>query len=75
MPAARALRTVRYCALAVVAFIVVAELWIGMTHGNDDAAGVVAMGVLATIAGLLTAAAATALERTLRRGSLTPAGR
>ncbi len=73
--ATRSLRTIRYCALVVVACIVGAELWIMRMHGDDDAAGVFALGILATIAGLGTAAATVALERSLRRGGLTPASR
>ena len=73
--AAKALRNVRYCALGVVVFILGAEVWIMLTHGDDDAAGVFALGIVATVLGLGTAAAATTLERSLRRGGLTPAGR
>ena len=67
--ASQALRRIKYCALAVVVCIVGAEVWIMLSHGDDDAAGVFALGILATIAGLATAAGATALERSLRGGS------
>lgn len=66
--AARALRNVRYCALTVVAFIVGAEVWIMLSHGEDDAAGAFALGIAAVILGLGTFAASAALESALRRG-------
>jgi hypothetical protein len=66
--ARKALRNIRYCALAVVAFIVGAEVWIMLTHGEDDAAGAFVLGVGAILLGLLTVAAAAMLERTLRGG-------
>jgi hypothetical protein len=66
--ARKALRNIRYCALAVVGFVVGAEVWIMLTHGEDDAAGAFALGMGAILLGLLTVAAAAMLERALRGG-------
>src|SRR5687767_1132047 len=46
--AVKALRTIKYCALAIIGFVVVEEIIIMLTHGNDDAAGAVFVGALIT---------------------------
>src|SRR5262245_50033546 len=46
--AVKALRTIKYCALAIIAFVVVEEIIIMLNRGNEDAAGGVFMGVLIT---------------------------
>src|SRR5512132_918542 len=37
--AVKALRTIKYCALATIGFVVVEEIIIVLNHGSDDAAG------------------------------------
>src|SRR4051812_40135617 len=37
--AVNALRTIKYCAIAIVGFVVVEEIFIMLNHGSDDAAG------------------------------------
>ena len=64
--AVRALRTIKYCALAIVGFLVVEELVIMLTHGDDDAAGGVAMGIGITFISIVVATAAAVFERTLQ---------
>jgi hypothetical protein len=64
----QAVRRIKYCALAVTAFIVGAEAYIMFGVVDDDRAGAVAMGMLAIFVCLLTAAAAVLLERTLQSG-------
>src|SRR3989344_5982077 len=44
--AVKALRTIKYCAIAIIGFVVVEEIFIILTHGNDDFAGVVFIGIL-----------------------------
>src|SRR6266540_2929288 len=44
--AVKALRTIKYCALAIIGFVVLEEIVIMLNHGNDDPAGGVFMGVL-----------------------------
>ena len=63
--AVRALRLIKYCALAVIAFIAGAEAYIFLGV-SDDRAGGVAMGILMTFACLVAVTAATVLERLLQ---------
>jgi len=65
-PAAiRALRTIRYCAMAIVGFVAVGEIFI-MLSDSDDRAGGVFMGVLITFPSIVIAAAMVVLERVLQ---------
>lgn len=52
----KALQTIKYCALATIAFVILAEIRIMLTHGNDDATGAFALGIIIiTISLILTA--------------------
>jgi hypothetical protein len=64
--AVKALRTIKYCAIAIIGFVAVEELFIMLNHGNDDAAGGVFMGVLITFGSIVVATAAAMLERILQ---------
>ena len=64
--AVKALRTIKYCALAIIGFVVVEEIIILLNHGNDDAAGGVFMGVLITFGSIVIATAAAMFERILQ---------
>jgi hypothetical protein len=64
--ASRALRYIKFCALAVIGFIVGAEAYIILGVVEEDKAGGVAMGLAASFACLLTATAAAVLERVLQ---------
>lgn len=59
-------RTVKYCALALIGFVVGAEVFI-MLSASDDRAGGVFMGLLILLASTAVAAAAAVLERTLQK--------
>ena len=63
----RALRTIKYCAIALVAMIggAVAYLFIAV-RGSDDIAGGVAMGLGMGFLSMVVAAAATVFERLLQ---------
>ena len=65
--AVKAFRTIKYCALATIGFVVVGEIFILLNEG-DDAAGGVFMGVLISVASIITAAAAAMFERVLQNG-------
>ena len=58
-----ALRRIKYCALAVIGFIVGGEAYILFGVVSDDRAGGVAMGVFTGFACVVTATAAAVLER------------
>ena len=64
--AVTALRRIKYCALAVIGFIVGGEAYIILGAGSDDKAGGVAMGIFTSFACVVTATAAAVLERVLQ---------
>ena len=63
--AVRALRTIKYCAIAIVGFVAVGEIFI-MLGNSDDRAGGVFMGILITFGSIVIAAAAAVFERILQ---------
>src|SRR6185369_815647 len=65
-PAVNALRTIKYCAITIIGFVVVEEIFIMLTHGSDDAAGGVFMGVLITLGSIVIAVVAGMFERILQ---------
>ncbi|OGZ02733.1 MAG: hypothetical protein A2946_04100 [Candidatus Liptonbacteria bacterium RIFCSPLOWO2_01_FULL_53_13] len=62
----KALRNIKYCAIILSASIVMAMLYIMMSHGDDDAAGAIAMGIVTTFVSIVIATAAAVFERTLQ---------
>ena len=64
--AVKALRTIKYCALAIIGFVVVEEIFIMLNHGSDDLAGGVFMGILITFGSVVIATAAAMFERILQ---------
>ena len=60
----RALRTIKYCAMTIVGFIVPAEAYLFIVHPGDDIAGGVFMGVLISFISIIVATAAAVFERT-----------
>ena len=64
--AVQALRTIKYCALAIIGFVVIEEIIIMLTHGNDDAAGGVFVGVVITFGSIVFATAAAMFDRILQ---------
>src|SRR5919112_2006604 len=63
--AVKALRTIKYCAIALIGFVAGVEIFI-MLHTSDDRAGGVFMGILITFGSVVIAAAAATFERILR---------
>lgn len=64
--AVKALRTIKRCALAIIGFVVIEEIFIILNHGNDDAAGGIMMGVFITFGSIVIATAAAMFERILQ---------
>lgn len=65
--AVRALRTIKYCAFALVAMIGAAVAYLFLfVRGKDDIAGGVAMGVAMIFVSVVVAAAASVFERLLQ---------
>src|SRR3954463_2122582 len=66
-PAVNALRTIKYCAMALAGFILAAEAYLFVVvRGTDDIAGGVAMGLLLTFIAAVIASAAAVFERLLQ---------
>ena len=68
--AVKALRTIKHCALATAGFIVVADayLMIAARSGNDDPAGAIMLGLIATFASIVIAAATAVFGQILQSG-------
>jgi hypothetical protein len=65
--AVKALRTIKYCAMILIAFIVGAEAYFFIVQsGKEDIAGGVMMGLFLIFVSAVVAAAATVFERTLQ---------
>lgn len=63
--AVKALRTIKYCAIAIIGFVAVGEIFI-MFSNSDDRAGGVFMGVLVAFGSVVIATAAAMFERVLQ---------
>ena len=63
--AVKALRTIKYCAIAIIGFVAVGEIFI-MLNESDDRAGGVFMGVLITFGSVVVATGAAMFERILQ---------
>jgi len=63
---ARALRTIKYCALALTGLIAAPVAYLFIARPGDDIAGGVAMGLFLIIVSGVVAAAAAVIERRLR---------
>lgn len=65
-PSVRALRTIKYCALAIIGFVITEEIFIILNHGDDDTAGGIVMGIFITFGSMVIATAAAVFERALQ---------
>lgn len=63
--AVKALRTIKHCAIAIIGFVVVGEIFI-LLGDDDDRAGGVFMGVLISFGSIVIATAAAMFERILQ---------
>jgi hypothetical protein len=63
--AVKALRTIKYCAISIIGFVAVGEIFI-MLGNSDDRAGGVFMGILIAFGSVVIAAAAAMCERILQ---------
>ena len=68
-PAVKAFRTIKYCAIAIIGFVAVGEIFI-MLSTSDDRAGGVFMGILITFGSIVIATAAAIFERILENAVL-----
>ena len=64
----KALRTIKYCAITGIGFIVVGEVCLIITqHGKDDMAGPIALGIFTTFVSIVIATAAAVFEKLLQK--------
>jgi cytochrome bd-type quinol oxidase subunit 2 len=63
--AVKALRTIKYCAIAIIGFVAVGEIFI-LSSKSDDRAGGVFMGILITFGSVVIATAAAMFARILQ---------
>ena len=63
--AVKALRTMKYCAMAIIGFVAVGEIFIVLGN-SDDRAGGVFMGIVITFGSVVIATAAAKFERVLQ---------
>ena len=63
--AVSALRTIKFCAIAIIGFVAGAEIFI-MLNDSDDRAGGVFIGILITFGSIVIATAAAMFERILK---------
>ena len=63
--AVNAMRTIKFCAVAIIGFVLVGEIFIMSAKGEDRAGGVF-MGILITFASIVIAAAAAMFQRILQ---------
>jgi len=61
----RSLRTIKYCAIVLIGFVAVGEVFILMSHSDDHAGGVF-MGVAITFVSVVVATGSAILERALQ---------
>ena len=62
----KALRTIKYCAMVIVGFIISAEAYLFIVRPGDDIAGGVFMGILISCISIVVATAAAVFERILQ---------
>lgn len=63
--AVKALRTIKYCAIAIVGFVAIGEIFI-MLMNDDDHAGGVFIGILIAFGSIIVATGATLFEKILK---------
>jgi hypothetical protein len=64
--AMKTVRTIKQCAIAIIGFVAVEEIFIMLNHGSDDPAGGIFMGVLITFGSIVIATTAAMFERILQ---------
>ena len=64
-PILKALRIIKYCAIVIIGFVAIGEIFI-MLGNSDDRAGGVFMGILITFSSIVIATAAAMFERNLK---------
>ncbi len=64
--AVKTLRTIKFCAIVIIGFVLAEEVFIMLNHESDDPAGGVFMGVLIIFISIIVATATAIFERILQ---------
>lgn len=64
--AVKTVRTIKYCAVAIICFVIGGEIFIMLNHGDDDPAGGIAVGIFIIFSSIVIATAAAMFERILQ---------
>ena len=67
--AIKALRTIQYCALAIIGFVVVEETFITIANNGDDRGGAVLIGVVIIVFSVVIATVAAMFERVVQKNA------
>ena len=59
----KALRNIKYCAITIIGFLLGAMAFIMLSHGEDDAAGAISLGIITTFSMLVIAVFAAVLQK------------
>ncbi len=70
----KALRTIKYCAISLVGFIVAPVAYLFIVRSSDDIAGGIAIGLFLIFASVVVATTASVLERILQSAVATKSG-
>lgn len=65
-PAVQAVRTIKFCAVAIICLLVVAMTWVRIASGDDDPAGAIALGTVMAFASIVIATTAAVLQKVLQ---------
>ncbi len=65
-PAVKALRNIKYCAMAIIGLLLVAMVWIRLASGDDDPAGAMALGICMTFVSIVVATASAVFQKLLQ---------
>jgi hypothetical protein len=68
--AVKAVRTIKYCAMAIIGFVIGGELYIVFGVRDEDGAGGIMIGLFIILCSIITAAVAAWIERGLRKRQL-----
>ena len=71
----KALRTIKYCAFAIIGLVIVEEITIMLNHGDDDAGGAIMLGVMIIFCSIVVAVVANMFEKLVQNTiTASPAG-
>lgn len=64
--AVNVVKNIKYCAISIICFLVVAMVWIRLASGNDDPAGAMAVGIGMILISTVAATASIVFQKVLQ---------